>query len=57
MRVKFYEDLVNAIDKVSPVTLDEKHDKTAAMSAVTQVITARGGELKWNGKKFIVIEK
>lgn len=56
MRLKFYEKLINSLEKVETVTLDEKHDKADAIVAVTQIIRERGLRVNWVKNKWKVTE-
>lgn len=56
MNLKFYEKLINSLEKVETVTLDEKHDKADAIVAITSIIAQRGGSVTWDKKKWKVTE-
>jgi uncharacterized Ntn-hydrolase superfamily protein len=57
MRLKFYEKLINSLEKVETVTLDEKNDKSAAIIAVTKIIRDRELRVNWIKNKWKVTEK
>lgn len=56
MRLKFYEKLINSLEKVETVTLDEKHDKSDAIVAITGIIRDRGLRVNWVKGKWKVTE-
>ena len=56
MRTKFYEKLINSLEKVETVTLDEKNDKADVIVAVTAIIAKQGGSVTWDKKKWKVTE-
>jgi len=57
MRIKFYENLLNSIDKVETVTLEEKNDKSALIVSVIDMIRSKGVSVTWNKKKWVIKEK
>jgi len=56
MRLKFYEKMINSLEKVETVTLVEKHDKSDAIVAITAIIRERGLRVNWVNGKWKVTE-
>jgi hypothetical protein len=56
MTLKFYNKLINSLEKVETVTHEEKLDKADAIVAITAIIAKRGGAVVWNKTKWKVTE-
>jgi hypothetical protein len=56
MTLKFYNKLINSLEKVETVTHEEKLDKADAIAAITSIIAKRGGSVVWNKNKWKVTE-
>lgn len=51
---KFYQKLINAIDKIETVGLDEKNDKADLIIELSRKIGKRGMSCVWNKGKWNV---
>ncbi len=54
MTLKFYNKLINSVEKIPTVTLEEKLDKAETIVAISKIIHERGGKVTWVKGKWKV---
>lgn len=54
MRPKFYEKMLNSLEKVETITHQEKIDKADAIVAITQIVGKHNCSVTWNKNKWKV---